>query len=123
MVFSTSLQLPARDHAIGFGGGAAGIATPERDSAYAKHNNDEGRSGDRNRLSAETRDGAGTPGGEFDHATPNPDVILKFQISIGQAALKPGILPGGRGIPGKTLQDQGLGLQEWGPWPTGDAPG
>src|SRR6185436_1256431 len=84
------LQLPARDHTIVLRR-AAGIAAPEGDRAYAEHNNDEGRCGDRNRLSAETHDGAGTPGGGFDHTTPNPDVILKFQNSTGRTALKPGI--------------------------------
>jgi len=74
------LQLTGRDHAFGLGR-TAGIDTPEGDRGHANHNNDKGRCGDRNRLSAETRDRAGTPGGEFDHATPNPDVIQCPQIA------------------------------------------
>src|SRR4029453_15071466 len=81
------------------------------DGAYAKHNNDEGRCGDRNRLSAETRDGAGTPGDEFDHTTPNPDVILKFQNSTGRTVLEPGICREAAGFQAKPRKIRVLGCR------------
>src|SRR4029079_9844055 len=91
------LQLPCRNDPMGFGRGA-GVGAPERDRADAKYDDDKSDRRNRDRLSTETRDGPGIPGGEFDHANANPDVISMVPITTGRAALKPGICGAGGGF-------------------------